>query len=130
MKKEERTMAKFTPEWMSAWQKKVNEDPRFKLVGRFMDCTIKFGFGKKEYVVKMDNGKLNIVDKGTPSQFALMGNEDAWSKFTEPVPPPLFNDIWALAHPLHKNVVIEGDDIVFWQNCFAMNRLFELAREV
>ncbi len=123
-------MEKFTSQWISSWQKKVNEDPVFRVIGKYMDCVIGFGFGEKEYLVKMDKGKFNIAEKGTPTQFALNGNESAWDKFTQPVPPPFFNDVWALAHPLHRNLTIEGDQIVFWQNCRALNRMFELARLV
>ena len=54
-------------------------------------------------------------------QFALRAPASSWNKFVEPVPPPMYNDIWAMAHPLHGKLKIEGDMKIFWQNLRALD---------
>jgi hypothetical protein len=42
----------------------------------------------------------------------------------------MFNDIWAMAHPLHKQLQIEGNQKPFWQNMRALTWMLALMREV
>jgi hypothetical protein len=42
----------------------------------------------------------------------------------------MFNDIWAMAHPLHKQLVIDGNQLPFWQNMRALTRMLSLMRQV
>ena len=54
--------------------------------------------------------------------FALPAPSSAWTKFSMVIPPPMFNDIWAMAHSLHKQRVIEGNQLRFWKNIRALMR--------
>lgn len=127
-------MDKYSQEWMEEWQQKVNNDPVFRVIGKFIDCDIEFGFGENRYVVKMDNGKMkeivSLAEREEKSHFALKASIEPWDKFTQVIPPPKFNDIWAMAHPLHQNLVIEGDSKVFWQNVRALTWMLDLMKEV
>ena len=42
----------------------------------------------------------------------------------------MYNDIWAMAHPLHGRLTLEGDQMVLWQNmralCWALDRMREI----
>jgi hypothetical protein len=54
----------------------------------------------------------------------------SWEKFCQKLPPPMYNDIWAMAHPLHGRLQIEGDQKVLWQNMRAMFWAFDRMREI
>lgn len=56
----------------------------------------------------------------TPWQFGLRGPRESWEKFIQQVPPPMYNDIWAMAHPLHGSLQIDGDIKGVWQNMRAL----------
>jgi hypothetical protein len=124
----------FDSGWVGAWQNVVNKDPTFALVGKYFEADILFGFGSKEYVVSVRNGRIenvtNQITTETPSDFALRGPEESWAKFAQRVPPPFFNDIIAMSHPLHGKVRIEGNTKVFWQNLRALTWMLERMREV
>ena len=64
----------------------------------------------------------------TTYAFALRGPVESWSKFIQPLPPPMYNDIWAMAHPLHGRLKIEGDVKVMWQNLRAFTWTLDLMR--
>jgi len=66
----------------------------------------------------------------TPWSFALRAPADSWDKFTLRVPPPMYNDIWAMAHPLHGRLKMDGDVKVLWQNLRALTWMLDRMREV
>ena len=83
----------------------------------------------------MRGGKIARISEGlTPNDmgfdFALRAPSSAWAKFAMQIPPPMFNDIWAMAHPLHKQLIIDGNTLPFWQNMRALTRMLSLMREV
>ncbi len=124
----------FDSGWVGAWQNVVNKDPTFALIGKYFEANILFGFGNKEYMVSVRNGRIenvtNQITTETPSDFALRGPEESWAKFAQRVPPPFFNDIIAMSHPLHGKVRIEGNTKMFWQNLRALTWMLERMREV
>jgi hypothetical protein len=66
----------------------------------------------------------------TTYQFALRAPQESWNKFIQPIPPPMYNDIWAMAHPLHGRLRLEGDVKVMWQNLRAFTWTLDLMRSV
>lgn len=42
----------------------------------------------------------------------------------------MYNDLWAMAHPLHGRVKLEGDQMVLWQNMRALMWALDRMREV
>lgn len=127
-------MAAFEPKWMNAWQDTVNKDPTMKIIGRYFTTDFLIGFGDKEYLVSMREGTVNRVTDQltieTPWTFALRGPQESWSKFIQRVPPPMYNDIWAMAHPLHGRLRMDGDVKVMWQNLRALTWMLDRMREV
>ena len=65
----------------------------------------------------------------TPWSFALRAPEESWEKFTQKLPPPMYNDIWAMAHPLHGRLRMDGDVKVLWQNIRALMWMLDRMRE-
>ena len=122
-------------EWIEKWARRVNEDRVLKVIGRFFTANFVIGIEEKDYLIVVREGRVHAVSDGLTTnmmgwQFALRAPAVSWSKFAEPVPPPMYNDIWAMAHPLHGKLRIEGDTNVFWQNLRALFWMLAIMREV
>lgn len=122
-------------EWIERWARRVNDDRVMPKLGRFFNTRFVLGVDDVDYLLHMREGKVVKISEGLePSdfgyEFALRAPSSAWSKFSQKTPPPMFNDIWAMAHPLHKQLRIEGNQLTFWQNMRAMHWMLSLMREV
>jgi hypothetical protein len=131
---EEVSMQAFELQWMKAWQDAVNQDPTMKIIGQYFTTDFLLGFGDKEYLVSMHQGGIErITDQlsiETPWTFALRGPRESWEKFIQQVPPPMYNDIWAMAHPLHGRLQMDGDVKVLWQNLRSLTWMLDRMREL
>ena len=127
-------MSEFDSEWMNAWQDVVNGDTTMAHIGREFTTNFLLGFGDKEYVVSVHEGRIErINDHMNPDvtwTFGLRASREAWEKFVQRVPPPFFNDIFAMASPLHGHMAIDGDAKVLWQNVRALTWMLARMREV
>ena len=127
-------MAAFDTGWMERWQALVNQDRVTKIIGRHLTTDVLLAFGETAYVVSFVGGTIPKIssDIGPESTyvFALRGPAETWAKFVQPIPPPMYNDIWAMAHPLHGRLQIEGDVKVMWQNLRAFTWTLDLMRNV
>jgi hypothetical protein len=129
------TTAELDMEWIENWARKVNENRVLRVIGRFFNANFVLGIEDRDYLIVVRDGRIQKVADGlTPSmmgwQFALRAPAASWSKFAQPVPPPMYNDIWAMAHPLHGKLKIEGDTKPFWQNLRALSWMLALMRQV
>ena len=125
----------FDLEWIERWARVVNEDRILPVVGRFFTNRFVLGVDEAEYLVEVRGGKIQRISEGlAPNDmgfdFGLKAPSSAWAKFSQPIPPPMFNDIWAMAHPLHKQLTIVGNTLPFWQNLRALTRMLSLMRNV
>lgn len=125
----------FDLEWIERWARYVNEDRILPVIGRFFNNRFVLGVDETEYLIEVRSGKIVRISEGlAPNDFgfdfALRAPSSAWSKFSQPIPPPMFNDIWAMAHPLHKQLSIDGNQLPFWQNMRALTRMLSLMRQV
>ena len=124
----------FDNAWMNKWQKAVNGNGPMSWIGKHFTADFLFGFGESEYQVSFLKGKIDsFSDEMTPEtcySLAIKGPEESWEKFCQEVPPPMYNDLWAMAHPLHGRVTLEGDQMLLWQNMralmWALDRICEL----
>lgn len=127
-------MSTFEPAWMNAWQDAVNRDPAMPVIGRYFDTDFLIGFGDKEYVVSVRSGNIERVTDSLTIEnawsFGLRGPEESWRKFIQRVPPPMYHDIWAMAHPLHGRLRMDGDVKVLWQHLRALTWMLDRMREV
>ena len=127
-------MAKLDKQWVEKWAKQVNEDKVLKVIGKYFNARFVIGIDEVDYLVWVNGGKIDkVTDEITTNelgwQFALRAPADSWNKFAEKEPPPMYNDIWAMAHPLHGKLKIEGDTIVFWQNLRALAWMLDIMRQ-
>lgn len=127
-------MTRFNSQWMNAWQDTVNADPTLKIIGRYFTADFLVGFDDQEYVVSVRDGVVQRVTDSlsieTPWSFALRAPKESWEKYTQKLPPPMYNDLWAMAHPLHGRLRMDGDVKVLWQNVRALTWMLERMREV
>lgn len=127
-------MAEFDSQWMNAWQDEVNNDPALSVFGKYFTTNFLLGFGDKEYHVSVREGRIERITDNlsadTPWKFGLRGPRESWEKFIQQVPPPMYNDIWAMAHPLHGQLQVDGDLKVLWQNMRALFWMLALMRQV
>jgi hypothetical protein len=127
-------MAAFDASWMERWRTLVNQDEVAHVIGRHFTADVLLEFGTDAYVVSFVDGRAakvaGEIGPETTWTFALRGPADGWRKFVQPIPPPMFNDIWAMAHPLHGRLTIEGDVKVMWQNLRAFTWVLDRMRDV
>ena len=119
--------------WMSAFQKAANSDEELALIGRWFTTSFLFEAGETRYVFQVEGGKLTQVipeprfDQGW--SFALRAPVEHWRKFIQPLPPPLFNEIFAMSMRVPE-FRLEGDTLAAMQNARALQRFMSLMRKV
>ena len=119
----------FDLEWIERWARRVNEDRRLPVIGRFFTSRFVIGVDETDYLIDVRGGKIQRISEGlAPNdmgfEFGLRAASGAW----QPTPPPMFNDIWAMAHPLHRHLIIVGNQMPFWQNLRALSHMLSLMR--
>jgi len=124
----------FDLEWVERWARQVNEDRRLPVIGRFFSGRFVLGIDDTDYLIEVSKGKVQKIAEGlAPNdfgfEFALRASSVTWGKFALEVPPPMFNDIWAMAHPLHRHLRIDGNAMTFWQNLRALTHMLSLMRK-
>jgi len=96
----------------------VNADEKLVRRGRFVHTTFLIEVGDTGYLVRIVDGRIAAVTPGpfiTPNySFALRAPRDAWETFWQDLPPPGFNDLFALFK--HGLLRIEGDLHPFMAN--------------
>ncbi len=124
----------FDMSWMKKWQDAVNNNGPMSWIGKHFTANLLFGFGDHQYVVSFDQGKLaEVTDEFGPEtcyELAIKGPAESWKKFCQETPPPMYNDLWAMAHPLHGRVTLDGDQMVLWQNMRALMWALDRMREI
>jgi hypothetical protein len=128
------TRKSFDLEWVEQWARRVNEDRILAVIGRFFTGRFVLGIDETDYLIEVSKGKIQRIAEGLAANdfgfdFALRAPSGSWAKFSQPIPPPTFNDIWAMAHPLHGHMRIEGNTFPFWQNLRALTHMFSLMRK-
>lgn len=125
----------FDLEWVERWARLVNEDRRLPVIGRFFNGRFVLGIDDTDFLIAVNQGKVQrIAESLAPNdfgfEFALRATSATWGKFAQQIPPPMFNDIWAMAHPLHRHLRIDGNAMTFWQNLQALTHMLALMRKV
>jgi len=123
-------MEELNIEWMNDWKRKVNSDRVLEVIGKYFTADFLFDVGNYKYVVAIRNGKIvNVSDEINEIntwQFALRSSTEAWNKFLRKEPPPMYNDIWAIAR--NNKLKIEGDTKILWQNLRAFSWMLDLMK--
>ena len=96
----------------------VNADEKLVHRGRFVHTTFLLEVGDVGYLIRIVDGRIVAVTAGpfvTPNySFALRAPREAWETFWRELPPPGFNDLFAL---FKRGLLrIEGDLHPFMAN--------------
>jgi hypothetical protein len=122
-----------SPEWMAAFQKTVNADQELGVIGTRFTAAFLFQAGDAQFLFRVEGGKLVGIDPGPrfdqPWRFALRAPLAHWEKFLQPLPPPLFNELFAMLMRVPE-FKLEGDTLVAAQNVRALQRFMSLMRTV
>jgi hypothetical protein len=99
--------------------------------GRFLSTNFLLGIGETEWLIRIEAGRVAEVRQGPfvmPSwRFALRAPEAAWRLFWERMPPPGYNDLFALLR--RGELKIEGDLQPFMANLLYVKQLLATLRE-
>jgi hypothetical protein len=110
----------------------VNADANLVRRGRFLNTTFLVEIGDAGYLIRIVEGRLVSVTPGpfiTPNySFALRAPRQAWETFWQKVPPPGFNDIFALFK--RGELRIEGDLHPFMANLLYIKDVLATPRQV
>ncbi len=102
----------------------VNRNAVLLRRGRHLDLDIMIEIGSVPYYVSIESGRIARLDRGPVLMrswaLAARGPDEAWRQFWQPIPPPHFHDIFALAkcgqlriegdvHPLMANLLYFKD---------------------
>lgn len=79
----------------------VNGDDSLVRRGRYVTTDIMIEIDAQPYFVAIEHGRVTAIERGPAIMkswaFAVRGGSEAWDKFWQPLPPPNFHDIFALA---------------------------------
>jgi hypothetical protein len=96
----------------------VNADANLIRRGRFVDTTFMLGVGDDDTLIRVQAGRIVSIAPGpfiTPNySFVLRAPRAVWEKFWQPLPPPGFNDVFALIK--QKLMRVEGELHPFMAN--------------
>jgi hypothetical protein len=118
-------------EWMEKFQEAVNLDPELNVIGKYCNTDFLLQIGSKEYIIQILQGKMtNFFEKGELDRwnFAIRGSLEAWKKFTQPTPPPMFHELFAAV--FQGNMQVEGNIEELMANLRYMIRFLDMTREV
>ena len=112
-------------------QELVNTDANLVRRGRFLSTTFLLEIGDKGYLVKILEGRIVSITPGpfvTPNfSFALRAPRDEWEMFWSELPPPGYNDIFALFK--RGKLTIEGDLHPFMANLLYIKDVLAAPRQ-
>lgn len=109
----------------------INKDPEFELAAKYMSQDVGFAVDDAEYVVEVREG---IVTKIKPNlgfeswNFRIQGTEETWEQFLQPVPPPLYNHLFAGL--LGGSLTLKGDLVAAFAFFWATSRMMDVMREL
>jgi hypothetical protein len=96
----------------------VNADANLVRRGRFVTTTFLIAVDEADTLIRVQEGRIAQTTPGpfvTPDySFALRAPRAVWEKFWQPLPPPGFNDVFALVK--QKLMRVEGDLHPFMSN--------------
>jgi hypothetical protein len=112
------------------WSSLANDDGWLVHRGRYVSDTFLLDVGTMEYLVHLDRGRIERIERGPfvmPAwTFALRGSRESWDAFWQPAPPPGAHDLLALVRS--GKLRIDGDQHVFMANLQYFKDLLALPR--
>src|SRR5687768_1811000 len=92
----------------------VNREPAIVRWGRGMHETFMVEVGQTQFLLTVDDGRIEKIEKGPFTQrswrFAIRASAESWQKFWQKPPAPGWHDLFALLR--RGDVKFEGDQRV------------------
>jgi hypothetical protein len=108
----------------------ANNDRELLRRGRFLDVTFLLTVGNTDYLVRIQQGRIEAMEKGPLVEprwtFALAASAAAWRTFWQPVPPPGAHDLIAMLKT--GALRLAGDQHPFMANLRYFKELLALPR--
>lgn len=120
-------------EWTEGFKQRVNDDPEFTVVGKWMRVRFVWDLGETRMLVVVEQGRIadikldEEITFNDSWDFSLHGSRESWEKFLSAYPPPMYNDLWAMVVQV-EDVRLDGNRLAAMQNIRALSRLMTLAR--
>ena len=108
----------------------LNKDPEFAHSARYWDARIRLGMGDEAVLLRIRDGVLDevrayqIEDSCT---LDISAPTSDWEKFLLPVPPPMYQSLYAVT--FHHDFKVTGDLTDGWAYMQALIRVFEVMRQ-
>ena len=120
------------PAEIERFRQAINDDPEFKLSARLMTKDILLGVGESQCLIRIKDGVIIEMllnpPLAQPPSFSIIGPTEFWEKFLQPVPPPLFNDIFVAIS--RRTAVIRGDIEAAFAHFLALVRMLNIMRDL
>lgn len=98
-------------DWIKRLQDRVNADAALVRRGQWLSADMMLEIGDARHLVRIREGRITeyvpLPLLAMPFDFAIIGTEEAWHEFWQPVPKPCHHDIIALIR--EGKMRIEGD---------------------
>ena len=109
----------------------VNQDPAVVRWGRHMNETFMIEVGEQQYLVTVQRGLIQAVEKGPfvmrPWRFAIRARRECWEKLWQKTPAPGWHDLFALLR--RGEVAFEGDQRVLMAHLLYLKLVLARARK-
>ncbi|MGP1613569.1 MAG: hypothetical protein ACTS5Y_00645 [Pollutimonas bauzanensis] len=112
---------------------RANSNEHLLWRGRHLSASVLLQVGAQDYLLRIREGRVAGVARGPfimPNwQFALRADEHSWTQFWRALPPPGYNDLFAMAKA--QRLRIEGDlyplmsNLLYFKDLLASIRLSE-----
>ena len=110
----------------------INKDDEFKIAAKYFTNDVLFAFGEQEAIVKIREGKITEILLNPlfmdPWHFAIRASREAWEKFLQPTPPPLYH---ALFPGMIRQIFhVEGDLEKAFAHFWPVTRMMDIMRDM
>ncbi|WP_019119755.1 hypothetical protein [Brevibacillus massiliensis] len=122
----------FSPEWMKVFQTAANRDPELSWIAKHMNCRFLWKIGCCSYLFQIEGGKIISIAEPTWNDswdFNIEGPKEAWDKFIQPVPPPVYHDLLGIVTRI-QDCCLNGNRLMAMQYMRSLTRMFTVAREM
>jgi hypothetical protein len=110
---------------------RVNRDPAILRWGRHMNETFMIEVGNTQYLVTVNAGTIEKVERGPfvmrPWRFAIRAGTESWERFWRDPPEPGWHDLFALLR--RGEVRFEGDQRVLMAHLLYLKLALASLRE-
>ncbi len=118
--------------------KAANDDGEFKLAARLWNADLRLEVGqdayKEAYGVRVRDGRIieftpvEVSNRAASHDVCICAPQNSWRELLSPVPKPFYQDLMAAVS--RQDFKIQGDMVSFYPYYRAINRLFELMRNL